>query len=195
MMSEPYLEHTIALGAPSLTAGLEAVLLISDSPLEAVELATAFGIPEPEVLAALQELAEAYRTRGSGIEVREVAGGWRLYTSADCQQAVERFIRDGQNARLTQAALETLAIVAYRQPITRGRIAAIRGVNVDGVVRTLVQRGLIEPAGAELDGQSIPFRTTAYFLERMGLKSIAELPEIADLLPGIETLTDLDASL
>lgn len=194
-MSEAFLEHTIELGAPSLSAALEAVLLISDTPLEAIDLATAFGIPEPEVEHALRSLVDAYASRGSGIEIRQVAGGWRLYTSASCQVAVERFIRDGQNARLTQAALETLAIVAYRQPISRGRIAAIRGVNVDGVLRTLIQRGLIEPAGEELDGQSIPFRTTAYFLERMGLRSLTDLPEIAEHLPGIETLTDLDASL
>lgn len=194
-MSEAFLEHTVELGAPSLSAALEAALLVSDGPLAAVDLATAFGVPEPEVEAALQSLAASYLARESGIEVRLVAGGWRLYTSAGCQTAVERFIRDGQNARLTQAALETLAIVAYRQPISRGRIAAIRGVNVDGVVRTLVQRGLIEPAGEEHDGQSIVFRTTAYFLERMGLRSLEELPEIADHLPGIETLTDLDASL
>jgi segregation and condensation protein B len=194
-MSEPFLEHTIELGAPSLPAALESVLLVSDVPLAPIDLATAFGVPEPEVLAALEQLAADYRQRGSGIDVRQVAGGWRLYTNVECQVAVERFIRDGQNARLTQAALETLAIVAYRQPISRGRIAAIRGVNVDGVVRTLVQRGLIEPAGQELDGQSIPFRTTAYFLERMGLRSLSDLPEIAEHLPGIETLTDLDASL
>jgi len=194
-MSEAFLEHTIELGAPNLGVALEAVLLVSDVPLAPIDLATAFGVPEPDVLAALLKLSDEYRARGSGIEVREVAGGWRLYTSVDCQVAVERFIRDGQNARLTQAALETLAIVAYRQPISRGRIAAIRGVNVDGVVRTLVQRGLIEADGQELDGQSIPFRTTAYFLERMGLRSLSDLPEIAEHLPGIETLTDLDASL
>jgi segregation and condensation protein B len=194
-MSDAFLDHTVELGAPTLAAALEAVLLVSDGPLAAVDIATAFGIPEPDIDAALESLASAYRERGSGIEVRLVAEGWRLYTSADCQAAVERFIRDGQNARLTQAALETLAIVAYRQPISRGRIAAIRGVNVDGVVRTLVQRGLIEPAGDELDGQAIPFRTTAYFLERMGLRALTDLPEIAEHLPGIETLTDLDASL
>lgn len=194
-MSEVFLEHTIELGAPSLGAALEAVLLVSDGPLAAIDLATAFGIPEPEINEALEGLAEAYRLRGSGIDVRLVAGGWRLYTNADCQAAVERFIRDGLNARLTQAALETLAIVAYRQPISRGRIAAIRGVNVDSVVRTLVQRGLIEPAGEDLDGQSILFRTTTFFLERMGLTSLAELPDITDHLPGIETLTELDASL
>lgn len=194
-MSEPFLEHTVELGAPNLTAALEAILLVSDGPLAPIDLATALGIPEPQVVAALVDLSVRYLERGSGIEVRLVADGWRLYTSADCQVAVERFIRDGQNARLTQAALETLAIVAYRQPISRGRIAAIRGVNVDGVVRTLIQRGLIQAAGDEQEGQSILFRTTAYFLERMGIRALEDLPEIAEHLPSIETLSDLDASL
>lgn len=194
-MSEPFLEHTIDLGAPSLPAALEAVLLVADEPVSALDLATAFGLPEPEVQQALVALADGYRERESGIEVRVVAGGWRLFTSADCRGAVERFVKDGQHARLTHAALETLAIVAYRQPISRGRIAAIRGVNVDSVTRTLVQRGLIEPAGEEADGQSIVFRTTAYFLERMGMQSLSELPEIADLLPSLEALDVLDASL
>lgn len=194
-MTDAFLEHTVDLGAPSLSAAVEAVLLVSDGPVAAIDLATAFGRPEPEVEETLRGLAAVYAERGSGIEVRRVAGGWRLYSAEACRGAVERFIREGQNARLTQAALETLAIVAYRQPISRGRIAAIRGVNVDGVVRTLVQRGLIEPAGEDSDGQSILFRTTAYFLERMGLTALADLPEIADHLPGIDTLTDLDASL
>lgn len=194
-MTEPFLTHTIELGAPSLEAALEAVLLVTDTPVSSMDLATAFGIPEPDVTTALEGLAAAYRERGSGIDVRTVAGGWRLYTAADCQLAVERFVKDGQNARLTPAALETLAIVAYRQPISRGRIAAIRGVNVDSVMRTLVQRGLVEPAGEDADGQSILFRTTAYFLERMGITALTELPDIADLLPSIETLDDLDASL
>lgn len=194
-MTEEYLEHTVSLGAPSIQAALEAVLLISEAPLQPLELAVALGIPEPQVLEALEVLASTYRERTSGIEVRCVAGGWRLYTSADCQMAVERFIRDGQNSRLTHAALETLAIVAYRQPISRGRIAAIRGVNVDSVMRTLTQRGLVEAAGEELDGQSILFRTTQHFLERLGIRSLNELPNISDLLPSIDTLTELDASL
>ena len=194
-MSEPFLEHTIELGAPDLRSALEAILLISEAPVTAMDLAAALGIPEPDVTLALEQLAEAYRGRGSGIEVRRVAGGWRLFTDPACQSAVERFIRDGQNARLTHAALETLAIVAYKQPISRGRIAAIRGVNVDSVVRTLVARGLIEAAGEEMDGQAVPFRTTSYFLERMGLLSLQELPEIADLVPGLESLDALDASL
>lgn len=194
-MTEQFLEGTAPLGAPSLTAAIEAVLLIVDTPVSTVDLATALGVPEPEVVESLALLAADYRTRGSGIEVREVAGGWRLYTAESCAGAVERFVRDGQQARLTQAALETLAIVAYRQPISRGRISAIRGVNVDAVVRTLVNRGLIEEAGSDEDGQSILFRTTGYFLERMGLRSVQDLPEIAEHLPSIETLTALDASI
>lgn len=194
-MTEPYLEHTVDIGAPTLPAALEAILLVADIPLSAIDIASALGQPEQIVSEALVHLADAYRERGSGIEVRSVAGGWRLYTSADASRAVERFVTDGQQARLTHAALETLAIIAYRQPISRGRIAAIRGVNVDSVVRTLVQRGLVEPAGEETDGQSIVFRTTSYFLERMGLTSLSELPDIAEHLPGIETLDTLDASL
>ncbi len=189
------LEHTAELGAPDLASALEAILLVADVPVATTDLAVLMTLPEPEIAAALQDLARAYAERGSGIEVREVAGGWRLYTNPECRVAVERYVRDGQQARLTQAALETLAIVAYRQPVSRSRIAAIRGVNVDGVVRTLVARGLIEEAGTDADGQSTLFRTTTFFLERMGLTSLAELPEIAEHLPGLETLSELDASL
>lgn len=194
-MTEPILEGVVELGAPSLEAAIEAVLLVVDEPISARDLAANFGVPEPEILLCLQALSAAYESRGSGIDVREVAGGWRLYTAASCTDAVEKFVRDGQHTKLTQASLETLAIVAYKQPISRGRIAAIRGVNVDGVVKTLLQRGLIEEAGEEHDGQSTLFRTTPYFLERMGLKSLEELPEIAEHLPGLETLSDIDASL
>lgn len=194
-MTEPILEGVVELGAPTLEAALEAVLLVSDEPVTARDLAASFGVPEPEILVCLQGLSAAYVARGSGIDIREVAGGWRLYTAADCSAAVERFVRDGQHTKLTQASLETLAIVAYKQPISRGRIAAIRGVNVDGVVKTLLQRGLIEEAGEEHEGQSTLFRTTPYFLERMGMKDLNELPDIAEHLPGLETLEDIDASL
>lgn len=192
-MTEPVIEGIVELGAPTLEAGIEAVLLVANEPLSTRDIAASFGVPEPEILVILQRLSAQYRERGSGIDIREVAGGWRLYTAAECSGAVERFVRDGQHARLTQASLETLAIIAYKQPISRGRIAAIRGVNVDGVVKTLLQRGLIEEAGDE--GQSTLFRTTEYFLERMGMTSLSELPEIADHLPGLETLSDIDASL
>lgn len=194
-MTEPILEGVAEIGAPNLEAALEAVLLVADEPVGPRDLAAQFGIPEPEILLSLQALSASYKQRGSGIDIREVAGGWRLYTAADCAPAVEKFVRDGQHTRLTQASLETLAIIAYRQPISRGRIAAIRGVNVDGVVKTLVQRGLIEESGEEHEGQSTLFRTTPYFLERMGMTSLEELPDIAEHLPGLETLSDIDASL
>lgn len=192
-MTEPVIDGIVELGAPTLSAGIEAVLLVANEPLTARDLAASFGVPEPEIVVILQRLSTEYRERNSGIDIREVAGGWRFYTAADCTVAVERFVRDGQHTKLTQASLETLAIIAYKQPISRGRIAAIRGVNVDGVVKTLVQRGLIEESGEE--GQSALFSTTTYFLERMGLTSLSELPEIAAHLPGLETLSDIDASL
>lgn len=193
VMTEPVIDGIVELGAPTLEAGVEAVLLVANEPLSTRDLAASFAVPEPEILVVLQRLSAQYRERGSGIDIREVAGGWRLYTAADCSVAVERFVRDGQHTKLTQASLETLAIIAYKQPISRGRIAAIRGVNVDGVVKTLMQRGLIEESGEE--GQSALFSTTTYFLERMGLTSLSELPEIAGHLPGLETLSDIDASL
>ena len=127
-MTEPILEGVVDIGAPNLESALEAVLLVADEPVSPRDLAANFGIPEPEILLCLQQLSASYRDRGSGIDVREVAGGWRLYTAADCSIAVEKFVRDGQHTRLTQASLETLAIVAYRQPISRGRIAAIREI-------------------------------------------------------------------
>ena len=194
-VTEPTLDLPVELGAPSIAAALEAILLIVDTPIDSRDLASGLGLPEPEVLEALKDLQSAYLQRESGVEIREIAGGWRFYSSASCHVAVERFVRDGQQARLTQAALETLAIIAYRQPISRGRIAAIRGVNVDSVVRTLVQRGLIQEAGEEMDGQSVLFRTTEHFLERMGLRSLDELPPVAEHLPSIEAITGLDASI
>jgi segregation and condensation protein B len=118
-----------------------------------------------------------------------VAGGWRLYTRSDCAPFVERFVLDGQQARLTQAALETLAVIAYRQPVTRQRVSAVRGVNVDGVVRTLLARGLITEAGADEDTGATRYRTTSFFLERLGLDSLEALPSLAPLLPELDDLT------
>lgn len=181
------------LGAPSLRAALEAVLLVADEPLDVLELASLTRRPAAEVGTALEELAAEYADTGRGFTLVEAGGGWRFYTREDCSEVVERFVRDGQQARLTQAALETLAVVAYRQPVTRGRIAAIRGVNVDGVVRTLLMRGLIAEAGSEPDSGAHLYRTTAYFLERLGLKSVEELPPIAEYLPDMDTLDILGA--
>ncbi len=176
-----------ALG-PSLGAALEAILLVVDEPAPEVMLAQVLERPTDAVRGALLQLAQDYDDAGRGFELRQVAGGWRFYTRADCAAVVERFVLDGQQARLTQAALETLAVVAYRQPVSRARVSAVRGVNVDGVMRTLVTRGLVEESGTESESGSILYRTTSYFLERLGLTSLEDLPELAPYLPEIETL-------
>jgi segregation and condensation protein B len=119
-----------------------------------------------------------------------VAGGWRLYTHPDCAAYVERFVLDGQQARLTQAALETLAVIAYRQPVTRARVSAVRGVNVDGVIRTLLARGLIVDAGQDPESAGTLYRTTPLLLERLGLQSLDDLPALAPLLPELSELDD-----
>ncbi len=176
------------MSGPELRASLEAVLMVVDEPVADVTLAQVVERPRGEVLEALKQLAAGYDSEGRGFELREVAGGWRYYTRSEHAAVVERFVLDGQQARLTQAALETLAVVAYRQPVPRARIAAIRGVNVDGVVRTLVNRGLIEEAGTEPDSQALLYRTTPLFLERLGLASVDELPSLAPFLPDLESL-------
>ena len=173
---------------PPLRAALEAILLVVDEPVDEVTLAQVVERPRGEVLATLKELAAEYTETRRGFDLREVAGGWRFYTRPECAALVEQFVRDGQQARLTQAALETLAVVAYRQPVSRARVSAVRGVNVDGVMRTLVTRGLVEEAGAEPDTGAILYRTSGYFRERLGLRSLDELPEIAPFLPEVESL-------
>ncbi len=179
---------------PPLRAALEAVLLVVDEPVAEVVLAQVLERPTSEVAAVLRELADEYDAQGRGFDLRNVSGGWRLYTRPDCAPYVERFVLDGQQARLTQAALETLAVVAYRQPVTRGRVSAIRGVNVDGVMRTLLTRGLVEEAGTDGESGATLYRTTSYFLERLGLTSLDELPPVADHLPDLEALeADADA--
>lgn len=176
---------------PGLGAALEAILMVVDVPVAEVTLAQVLERPTHEVAAALRALAAEYTAAGRGFDLREVAGGWRYYTRADCAPLVERFVRDGQQTRLTQAALETLAVVAYRQPVSRARVAAVRGVNSDGVMRTLVARGLVEEAGTDPESQAVLYRTSSYFLERLGLKDIGELPELAPFLPDdVENLEE-----
>jgi segregation and condensation protein B len=162
---------------------LEAILLVADEPVAGNLLAQIVERPTAEVVAALRELADSYTAEGRGFDLREVAGGWRFYTRAEYAPAVERFVSDGQEVRLTQAALETLAVVAYRQPVSRARVSAVRGVNCDGVMRTLVLRGLVEEAGSDAETGAILFQTTSYFLERLGLASVADLPDLAPFLP------------
>ena len=173
---------------PPLPAALEAVLLVTDQPVPAVTLAQVVERPTEEVEQTLQSLSAEYAEQGRGFELRNVAGGWRLYTRADCAPYVERFVLDGQQARLTQAALETLAVIAYRQPVTRARVSAVRGVNVDGVVRTLLARGLITESGQDDETGGILYRTTPLLLERLGLQSLEELPSLAPLLPELHEL-------
>lgn len=182
--------HELELELLELRPALEAVLMVADQPLDHLTLAQAVGHPPAEVEQALAALVVEYDEQGRGFELRHVGGGWRYFTRDAYASAVERFVLDGQQARLTQAALETLAVVAYRQPISRSRISAIRGVNVDGVVRTLLTRGLLEEAGTDGESGAYLYRTSSYFLERMGLASLAELPDIAPMLPEIEEMED-----
>jgi segregation and condensation protein B len=177
-----------------LRPALEAVLMIADQPLDHVTLAQAVDHPPAEVEAALAALAEEYTEQGRGFELRNVGGGWRYFTREEYASVVEDFVLDGQQARLTQAALETLAVIAYRQPVSRSRVSAIRGVNVDGVVRTLLTRGLIEEAGVDASSGAVLYRTSSFFLERMGMSDLTELPDIAPFLPEIDDLEPSDAS-
>ena len=176
---------------PGLHASLEAILLVADEPVSDVVLAQVLERPRGEVTGALRALAAEYQAQGRGFDLREIAGGWRYYTREDCAPLVERFVRDGQEVRLTQAALETLAVIAYRQPVSRARVSAVRGVNCDGVIRTLVLRGLVEDTGTDPETGAILYRTTGYFLERLGMASLDELPDLAPFLPeNIEDIED-----
>ncbi|WP_182113829.1 MULTISPECIES: SMC-Scp complex subunit ScpB [unclassified Actinotalea] len=172
-------------------AAVEAVLMVADEPVSAVQLATVLGLPTEEVEGLLLALAAEYRGgpghRPRGFELRHVAGGWRIYSAPAHADVVGRFVLDGQTARLTQAALETLAVIAYRQPVTRGQVSAVRGVNVDSVVRTLTARGLVAELGTEPSG-AVLYGTTSYFLERLGMRSLDELPPLAPYLPDIESI-------
>ncbi|MEV7388998.1 SMC-Scp complex subunit ScpB [Streptomyces sp. NPDC091215] len=171
-----------------LKPALEAVLMVVDEPATAEHLSKLLERPKQTITKALRALADEYTAQGRGFELRFVAGGWRFYTRAEFAPAVERLVLEGQTARLTQAALETLAVVAYRQPVSRSRVSVVRGVNCDGVMRTLLQRGLVEEAGAEPETGAILYRTTNYFLERMGLRGLDELPELAPFLPEAEAI-------
>jgi len=183
-------EATLDVPVADLRPSLEAVLMVADQPLDTLTLASAVGYPAGEVTAALVALAEEYTEQGRGFELRNVAGGWRYYTREEYAVVVEGFVLDGQRARLTQAALETLAVVAYKQPVSRARVSAIRGVSVDGVMRTLLARGLVEEAGQDHETGANLYRTTNYFLERIGVTSIDDLPELAPYLPDMDDMED-----
>nr|WP_222842728.1 SMC-Scp complex subunit ScpB [Buchananella hordeovulneris] len=181
-----------------LAAGLEAILMVVDEPVPAAALAEACGRTTTEVEETLGELQAEYAghrgTRPRGFALRQVAGGWRIYSASTYHELVATFVVAGRTARLTQAALETLAVIAYKQPVTRSRVAAIRGVNVDSVVRTLQTRGLIEEAGVGPSGATL-YVTTPAFLERMGLTDLSELAPLAPYLPGSDELGQIEQDM
>jgi segregation and condensation protein B len=174
-----------------LRGALESVLMVVDEPVPEMTLATALEVPVEDVSTTLVALEEEYARDGRGFTLRRVGGGWRMYSRSEYGPVVERFVLDGQHARLTQASLETLAVIAYRQPISRSRISAVRGVNVDGVVRTLLSRGLVEEVGSEHESGAVLYGTTTYFLERLGLGSLDDLPALAPYLPEVDVLDEI----
>jgi segregation and condensation protein B len=178
-----------------LGAALEALLLVVDTPVPTDALAAALDQPAYRVATKLQLMADELTARDSGIDLREAGGGWRMYTRSRFAPYVERLLLDGTRSKLTRAALETLAVVAYRQPVSRVRVSAVRGVNVDAVMRTLLARGLITEAGVDPDSGAVTFATTELFLERLGLSSLTDLPDIAPLLPDIDNIDDITESL
>lgn len=174
-------------------AAIEAVLMVVDEPVGEMVLASALELPVEDVLATLHALAQEYQEGLRGFQLRNLGGGWRIYTRSEYAPVVEKFLLGGQQARLTQAALETLAVIAYRQPISRARVGAVRGVNVDGVVRTLTARGLIREVGQEGEAGAVLYGTTDFFLQRMGLDNLDELPALAPYLPTADVLDELAA--
>lgn len=179
------------LSDDAVDAALEALLLVVDSPVTEDALADALDQPVERVIDGLARLRDGYTRAQRGIDLRRIADGWRMFTRDIYAPFVERLLLDGQRTKLTRAALETLAVVAYRQPVTRSRVAAVRGVNVDGVIRTLLARGLVEEVGIDPETQGILYRTTELFLERLGLASLEDLPPIAPLLPDVDSIDDV----
>jgi segregation and condensation protein B len=191
----PDIAETAPMDADELGCVLEALLLVVDTPVSVEALAAATQQPVYRIAAKLPQMADELTERDSGIDLRKTGEGWRMYTRARFAPYVEKLLLDGARSKLTRAALETLAVVAYRQPVTRARVSAVRGVNVDAVMRTLLARGLITEAGADEDTGATTFATTELFLERLGLTSLVDLPDIAPLLPDVDTIDDLSESL
>ena len=178
-----------------LNRSLEAILMVVDEPVSELVLAQITEMPTESVLQSLLSLASEYENSGRGFELRQVSGGWRFYSHPDLAPIVEKFVLDGQQSRLTQAALETLAVIAYRQPVSRARVSAIRGVNVEAVMKTLVTRGLVEESGIEHETGAILYCTTSFFLEKLGLNGVSDLPALAPFLPDVDGLDEVLASL
>jgi segregation and condensation protein B len=172
---------------------IEAILMVVDEPVTEITLASVLQVPVDQVVYALESLVPTYEDRG--FTLKAINGGWRFYSHPECSDVVEKFVLDGQQNRLTQAALETLAVIAYRQPISRARVSAIRVVNVEAVMKTLVTRGLVEEYGLENETGAILYKTTSYFLERLGLNALTDLPPLAPHLPDIDGLDEILDSL
>ena len=190
----------IPADSPGLIAearrAIEAVLMVADEPVEPQLLAQLVELPAPRVEQLCAELASEYEHQGRGFILARVAGGYRYQSHPDEAPYIERFVLDGQSTRMSAAALETLAIVAYKQPVSRAQIAAIRGVGVDGVMRTLQQRGYIDEIGRDPGpGQAVLFGTTPTFLERLGLDSLTDLPPLGDFVPGADVVEALEQGL
>jgi segregation and condensation protein B len=172
---------------------IEAILMVVDEPVTEIILAQVLERPIEEIETALAVLEGSYEDRG--FSLRKINGGWRFYSNPNYSAVVEKFVLDGQQSRLTQAALETLSVIAYRQPVSRARVSAIRGVNVEAVMKTLVTRGLVEEYGLENETGAILYKTTSYFLERLGLNALTDLPPLAPHLPDIDGLDEILDSL
>lgn len=178
-----------------IARSVEAILMVVEEPISELVLAQIIEVPTEQILETLNTLSAQYEEQGRGFQLKQIAGGWRFYSSPDLAPLVEKFVLDGQQAKLTQAALETLAVIAYRQPISRARVSAIRGVNVEAVMKTLITRGLVEECGIEHETGAILYRTTHYFLERIGVNRVEDLPALAPFLPNIDGLDEVIASL
>jgi segregation and condensation protein B len=186
-------EKVVKMSNVEVERSIEAILMVVDEPVTEITLAQVLERTVEEIDVALATLASSYEDRGFAL--KKIAGGWRFYNHPDLSSVVERFVLDGQQSRLTQAALETLSVVAYRQPVSRARVSAIRGVNVEAVMKTLITRGLVEESGLEHETGAILYMTTSYFLERLGLNSLEDLPALAPYLPNLEALDDILDSL
>ncbi len=181
---------------PETVRALEAIVLVATDPVPPTLLAQLLEIPVTEVERLCAELAASYDGAGHGFQLARVAGGYRYQSHPDLAAYVERFVLEGQSARLSGAALETLAIVAYKQPVSRAQVAAIRGVDPDAVLRTLQQRGYIDQVGRDPGpGQALLWGTTMAFLEKLGLDSLADLPALADFVPGADVVETLEQTL
>jgi segregation and condensation protein B len=178
----------MADGIQQLTGAVEALLFVSDEPVSAARLARVLESAPGEIETVLTELAQQYREQERGFQLREVAGGWRLYTHPAHHEVIEQYVLSWDTRKLSQAALEALAVIAYHQPVTRAGVNAVRGVNSEGVVASLIEKGLVREVGRDKNqGNAILYATTRTFLEKFGLKDLSELPPLEEFAPDMDT--------